>query len=726
MKKSIRKACAVTMLGTLLVGSIPMYQGLAASKKLKVNNKSFTITVGKTKTLTTNMTATFKSSNKKVVSLKNVGKKKCTLVAKKQGKCTIYVKAKKQKTIKVTVTVNKKKVTPKATVKPKVTVKPNTSVSPKETAVVTVTPENTTEPAMDVVTASPLVEVATGTATPIPTDTAMPEATASTLVTSVPVTEKSAETAAPQKTEAVIATPQKAVTEQPLVTLTPEKSATAESAKPEIIPTVAPTPQKTEKVTATLQGVVTAQPTKTLTPEELEQLASAAPVPMPTIKETEVPQVTESVKPLVTPVATQSAILPEDADTMGGKVNNLGYHLSKLLAQTEEEDGNRVISSYSILMALTMLDNGAAGETKADLEKVLGITDLEAWNQEFGKHFKTKCNDTIQDHDTKQSEDDDIIYFKEKRFAPELSAANSFWYNNTSFSFDSKEQKDFMSKLLEDYQAESKPLDFSNPDRNPKDDINQWVEDKTAKKIKNLLSENLNPNKTCAVLVNTLYFNGCWQNTFEKELTKKKPFYGKDGTTTVDMMNSPREYYSYYEKGDIMGIELPFYDGHGIVMDIITTKDQENKDAIAIYEKMSNTEKNQFYQSLGDAEHKLVNLQLPKFKLEYGTVDLTEQLKKMGMQKAFDRVLAEFPSIRGKNIENVFVDKVMHKAVIEVNEMGATAAAATAVIMNAEACPGEIKDPLSFNVNRPFVFAIRDKKTNMIYFMGQIENLKNK
>lgn len=563
MKKRIKKVCAITMLGTLLVGSAPIYQGMAASKKLKVNSKNMTLAVGKTKTLSANMNATFQTSNKKVVSLKSVKKKKCTLVAKKQGSCTIIVKAKNQKIIKVKVKV-----------------------------------------------------------------------------------------------------------------------------------------KKTEEVKNT---------------------------PMPNIKETTVPQQTDAISPTITPTVTSSsAILPEDTETMGGKVNNLGYNLSKLLAQTEEKDGNRVISSYSILTALTMLDNGADGETKAEIEKVLGITDLDAWNEEFSKYLKSNCNDTIQNHDASENDNNDGMFlFKDLRFEPELSCANSFWYNDTAFSFDSKIQKDYMNKLKTDYLAHCMPLDFSNPDRNPKDDINKWVEDKTNQKIKNLLSDNLEKNKTEAVLVNTLYFNGCWENTFEEYRTNEKDFYGKNKTTKVDMMQQTEEHYSYYEQDSIMGLELPFYGNSDLVMDVITAKEQ-NKDGISLYEQMSNTEKNKFFQSLGDAKEQLVNLKLPKFKLEYGTVNITNQLKDLGMNRAFDEKCADFPGMRGENIQNIFVDSVMHKAVIEVGESGATAAAATAVIMEAASAvdPSKKPTPIDFNVNRPFIFAIRDKKTNIIYFMGQIANLE--
>lgn len=555
MKKRIKKVCAITMLGTLLVGSVPMYQGMAASKKLKVNSKNITLAVGKTKTLSANMSATFQTSNKKVVSLKSAKKKKCTLVAKKTGNCIITVKAKNQKTIKVKVKV-----------------------------------------------------------------------------------------------------------------------------------------KKTER-----------------------------------IKEPTMPQQNNEISPTITPSVTSSAeIMSEDTETIGGKVNNLGYNLSKLLAQTEEKDGNRVISSYSILMALTMLDNGADGETKAEIEKALGITDLDAWNKEFSQYFKNYCNDTIQNHDANEKDNNDGMFlFKDLRFEPELSCANSFWYNDTAFSFDSKIQQDYMNKLKTNYLAHCMPLDFSNPDRNPKDDINKWVEDKTNQKIKNLLSDNLEKNKTEAVLVNTLYFNGCWENIFEEDRTDEKDFYGKNKTTKVDMMQQTEEYYSYYEQDSIMGLELPFYGNSDLVMDVITAKEQ-NKDGISLYEQMSNTEKNKFYQSLGNAKEQLVNLKLPKFKLEYGTVNITNQLKDLGMNQAFDEKYADFPGMQGENIQNIFVDSVMHKAVIEVGESGATAAAATAVIMEAASAvePSKKPVPIDFNVNRPFIFVIRDKKTNIIYFMGQIANLE--
>ncbi len=550
MKKKIKKVCAVIILSILLAESLPTYQGLAESKKLKVNSKNITLYEGKTKILSANMETTFRTSDKNIVSLKKVKKKKCTLVAKKQGNCTITVKTGKQKAIKVKVKVKKLKTTPKVTIKP-------------------------------------------------------------------------------------TQTPTFNIPENPL----------------------------------------------------------------------------------------------EYTDTIGGKVNNLGYNLSKLLAQTEEKDGNRIISSFSILMALTMLDNGANGETKAEIENALGITDLDTWNEEFSEYFKNYCNDTIQNHDTdKKDNHENMLFYEDLRFKPELCCANSFWYNDSQYSFDSKIQQDYMDKLKSNYLAHCMSLDFSNPDRNPKDDINKWVEDKTNQKIKNLLSDALKKEDTRAVLVNTLYFNGCWENTFDESNTYKKDFYGKNKTTKVDMMTQSEKYYSYYEQGLIMGLELSFYGNSDLVMDVITAKEQD-KDGIFLYDQMSNEEKNKFYQSLGNAKKQLVNLKLPKFKLEYGTVNISNHLKELGIKRAFDKEYADFPGMRGENIDNIFVDSVLHKAVIEVKESGATAAAATAVIMEkvSAVVPSKKPKPIDFNVNRPFVFAIRDKKTNTIYFMGQIENLeKNK
>lgn len=718
MNQKIKKVCAVTMMGTFLAGSVPIYQGLAASKNLKVSSKSITLTVGKTKAVTTNISATFKTSNKKIVSLKNVKKKKCTLVAKKKGSCTITVKAKNQKTIKVKVKVKKKAATT-ATVKPTATAKPVATVLPAATASIlpTAVPQET--------------ETAQKSEIPQPTEvveiTKAPQETAVVIETEEPKetetvneTELPQQTEAPQETAIVKETEVPKENEEVKVTETPKE--TEEVKETEI-------PKETEEVKETEIPKETGGVKETDIPRETEEAKETEmPAETETVEETQIPnetptvapQETEIVNPTKAPVVTSAVIEAEDTDTIGGKVNNLGYNLSKVLP--EEKDGNRMISSYSILMALTMLDNAAEGETKAEIEKVLGITDLSAWDEEFSIHLKNNCNDEIKDHETESEEEDERRWFRDSFFVPELSSANSLWYNDTRFSFDSEVQKEYMELLKDKFMAECRALDFSSS-RNPVNDVNDWVAEKTNRKIQNILQGDLNPETAQAILVNTLYFNGCWKNIFNKELTSKAEFYGKEETTEVDMMRQVEENYSYYEEGGLRALELPFYGKNNLVMDVIIAEDNE-QDVVSLYDKMSNTEKNRFYQALGNAEEKLVNMYLPKFKMEYG-IGLDDYLRALGINQAFDSDGAEFPGLRGNNQENIYVDTVIHKSVIEVGEMGATAAAATVIGMAATSAmePEDKPTPIEFKVDHPFVFTIRDKNTNMIYFMGQIENL---
>ena len=437
-----------------------------------------------------------------------------------------------------------------------------------------------------------------------------------------------------------------------------------------------------------------------VTVKKVTPVKTKAPTITPTVEPTAVPTMTPVTT--ISPTAS-STIVPTTEPvqlaldlSMEDRVNYFGFQMFNQL----NEDSNVMISPYSIMMAMTMLDNAADGETKAELEKVLGIADLDKWNEEFSTYFKTYLN---QDDTNQDSEEQKLV----------LRTTNSIWKNDTYYSFDSEVQTKYLNLMKDLYGAEGLSMDFAKS--NPKDQINSWVEEKTEGMIKNLIQEPIEKDVE-NVLVNALYFSGKWQTEFEQNATKENAeFFGKTGTTKVDMMRNSCGNYKYVEKDMLAVAEFPFQDGD-MVMDVVLAK--EDASTIEEFNKLSNKEKTALFLEVSGSEEEKLNVSLPKFKMTYGTKDIKNQLQQMGITSVFTEEV-QLPGLKGDNLENICVSDVLHQTIIEVAERGVKAGAATGIIFKPIA-PSKVTE---FNVNKPFVYVIRDTKTNMIYFVGQIEDL---
>lgn len=327
----------------------------------------------------------------------------------------------------------------------------------------------------------------------------------------------------------------------------------------------------------------------------------------------------------------------------------------------------------------------------------MGITDLEQWNKQMQELHKVGTTSDEQ----------------------QLHIANSVWKNDSTYSFDSEIQKNYIEKLKNCYAAEEKSMDFTNG--NPKDQINQWVSKNTNGNIPSILDEDVD-SSTYSILANTVYFDAKWWNEyFTSMLTKREQFYGKEKTTNVDMMASDGfQYVKYLKRDGIQMVELDFK-GDQFVMDVLLSADEKQTTQEA-FQALTVEQKNALFDGISKLETSRVKMTMPKFKSEYSAKHLKGQLQSMGIKKVFAKDSAKLPGIQGNNKENAYVDTVLHKTVIDVKEDGVKASAATVVPIKAGCSPEQPKY-IEYSVNRPFVYVIRDKKTNMIYFMGSIEQL---
>ena len=209
--------------------------------------------------------------------------------------------------------------------------------------------------------------------------------------------------------------------------------------------------------------------------------------------------------------------------------NELGFNL---LREVEpDEDGNLFMSPMSLFMALSMVYNGAEGETKEEIAKVLQAegVDKQALNQ---------ANASLMSLLHKHSEQ------------VELNIANSIWLND-EFQF----QDTFAANNRDYFNAEIEEMDVNDTKRSEK--INKWVKDATNDKIEDIVEAPLDPNLV-TILVNAIYFNGNWTYEFDKQQTENRAFHLADGTTKDVPLMSLKENLAYLENEDFQAIALPY------------------------------------------------------------------------------------------------------------------------------------------------------------------------
>ena len=363
--------------------------------------------------------------------------------------------------------------------------------------------------------------------------------------------------------------------------------------------------------------------------------------------------------------------------------NQLGF---TMLSEAEpNKDGNIFISPTSLFMALSMVYNGADGVTKDEMAKVLQVEGIEA--DELNQANASLMN---------------LFHSSSEKI--QLNIANSIWLNE-NFHF----QDDFAQYNRDYFNAEIQEIDIFDSE-SPKM-INQWVEEKTNGKIEEIVDSPLDPDLV-TVLINAIYFKGDWKYEFDESQTEDRTFYLKDGTTKDVPLMRLEEKLAYMENEALQAVSLPYGEENEMSMNVILPK--ENVDSEE-FQTMLTYENWQKWTS--EFQVKEGTLLLPKFQLEYEAT-LNDMLKKLGMTTAFAKG-ANF----GKMIQEgdpLWISQVKQKTYLDVNEKGTEAAAATSVEMVTESF--NMDGPFRMEVNRPFVIAITENRSNTILFLGEINN----
>jgi len=345
----------------------------------------------------------------------------------------------------------------------------------------------------------------------------------------------------------------------------------------------------------------------------------------------------------------------------------------------ENNKKNMLYSPLSIEYALKMLEEGAAGNTLAEINKVAGNIQLP-----------------------KYSNIDKV-----------LSLANGLFIRNTYFEFVKQE---YINALKEKYDAEIKQDEFKDAKN-----TNQWIEDKTLGIIKNMLSDEMVQNPDLEMLIiNALAIDMEWIYRFGDDDTWGQKFYLDDGkemiATTMTKHEISVKEIAYYKNDDITVLTMDLKNYNGTQFEFMAIMPKENLSGYV--EKVSKEQIDEIDKNLklSSDEEDGVNIKIPKFKFSYD-LKLKEDLMKLGIKDAFDGNRANFSNMAKREL---YVSEALHKADIEFTEKGVKAAAVTVFAMlDGAAMPREVH-PVDIIIDRPFMFIIRDKNAKNIWFTGTV------
>jgi len=358
-----------------------------------------------------------------------------------------------------------------------------------------------------------------------------------------------------------------------------------------------------------------------------------------------------------------------------------GFKLfSEVAAQSPGE--NVLVSPSSVAIALSMVYNGASGDTQRAIAEAL---QLEGLSLDDLNQANAALESVLEGADPKVK----------------LAIANSLW-SRKGVDF----QPDFLAKNREFYNAEVTSLDFSQP--NAPSVINDWVSRSTEGKIPTIV-DRLNPEDVL-FLVNAIYFKGAWSAPFDPSMTQTQPFYLPNGDRLDHPLMSQSGQFVYAETDQFQAINLP-YGNRRFSMVVFLPKPSSSLEA---FQQTLTAENWQTWNTQFRRREGMVKL--PRFNTEF-SVGLNDALKSLGMAIAFDPDRADFSAMIDAQ---AFINRVQHKTFIEVNEQGTEAAGSTGISIGVTSAP--IDPPFQMVVDRPFFYAIQDNQTGSILFMGTVVN----
>jgi serpin B len=349
-------------------------------------------------------------------------------------------------------------------------------------------------------------------------------------------------------------------------------------------------------------------------------------------------------------------------------------------------------SPFSIRMALGMTYAGARGQTAVQMSHALrGASSDEALHVTFAEIMR-KLNAAGGGRS-------------------EIAVENSLWGQDGA-----PLQPGFLDLLARYYGGVVNVVDFRHATEMARLTINRWVADKTRQKIRELIPVGGLDADTRLALVNAIYFKALWASQFRKTATRGEFFYLEGGDKAQTLLMHQHGLFRYLKASDYQAVDLDYRGGELSMLVLLP----DQRDGLRDLERRLSP------RMVSDcvAKMQLQNLEifLPRFRMTWGTVDLRDQLRALGMELAFTRFQADFSGINGRQPpaeDSVFISAVFHQAFVEVNEEGTEAAAATAVGVTLSGLSAPPPDPI-FRADHPFLLAILHRKSSAILFLGRM------
>ncbi len=372
-------------------------------------------------------------------------------------------------------------------------------------------------------------------------------------------------------------------------------------------------------------------------------------------------------------------------------VHGINAFAVDLYANLRRQKGNLFFSPLSISTALAMTYAGADGKTATQMSKVLHFA-LEQ------KRLHTAFNALMRD-----------IVVEKGRTDYDVIIANALWIQQGYPLL-----QGYLDTIKVNYGDSLFNVNYTEHEK-VRSRINEWVGRHTKQKITELIGKGVLNALTRLVLTNAIYFKGNWKFQFIKANTTEAPFKLASGEEVRVPMMHQTETFGYTESADFQALEMP-YAGDELSIVILLPHDERGLTNL----ENSLTRENLAMWLAGIQKIK-IKVFMPRFKMAT-QFHLNKTLKEMGMIDAFSDQDADFSGITGP--PGLYISDVIHKAFVDVNEEGTEAAAATAVVMLPRAAERPRQIPV-FRCDHPFLFLIRNIKTNSILFIGRIMNPKN-
>ncbi len=368
------------------------------------------------------------------------------------------------------------------------------------------------------------------------------------------------------------------------------------------------------------------------------------------------------------------------------KNNDFSLNLFRTINELDKEKKSNFLSPISVTYLLSMLNDGAAGDTSKEIMAMLGFAGSDT------KSINELCKALIDG-------------------APEVDPAVSVDISSyiAANSHLGVQLEDLFRKDMDTYyRAEAALLDFSSPDALK--NINGWCSKKTDGKIDKMLDEL--DAQTLLVLMNAVNFKATWVSKFDEKNTQTETF-TKDGGKTVELPMMHQEALVRFASNDTYSTLLLPYGGTNAEWYMYVLLPQDNKTVKDVLEKIEGLNWTNFF---WETDIYKVDIKIPRFTTTSEN-DLIPSITKLGAPSIFDPIKADL-SMMCSNFKNLYVSKMLQKATIDVNEKGSEAVAVTAAIVDPTDAPQKPKPTAEFHANHPFVYVIQERSSGAIFFIG--------